>query len=116
MVHKQRTLTKHLPLLVGTAIVVVVALGLIWFIRDMMKEKADEPKRMVAQTVKLIRPPPPPPEPPPPPPPPEEKIEEPLPQDAPEETPPDEAPPAEQLGLDAEGVAGADGFGLAARK
>ena len=61
-----------------------------------------------------MRPPPPPPEPPPPPP--EEKIEEPLPQDTPEEAPPDDAAPAEQLGLDAEGVAGSDGFGLAARK
>ena len=50
------------------------------------------------------------------PPPPEEKIEEPLPQDTPEEAPPDDAAPAEQLGLDAEGVAGSDGFGLAARK
>src|SRR5262245_46208573 len=80
-----------------------------------MQDKKDEPKRQVAQVVKLIRPPPPPPEPPPPPPP-EEKIEEPLPQETPEDTPPDDAPPAEQLGLDAAGVAGSDGFGLAARK
>jgi protein TonB len=88
---------------------------LIWWIRGM--QKPDQPKRQVAQKVELIRPPPPPPEqPPPPPPPPEEKIEEPLPQETPEEAPPDEAAPSEQLGLDAEGVAGADGFGLAARK
>src|SRR5262245_8253715 len=74
-----------------------------------------ETKRQTVQTVKLIRPPPPPPEQPPPPPP-EEKVEEPLPQETPEEAPPDDAAPAEQLGLDAEGVAGSDGFGLAARK
>jgi protein TonB len=43
-------------------------------------------------------------------------VEEPLPQDTPEPEPTDEAPPGEQLGLDAEGVAGGDAFGLAARK
>jgi protein TonB len=107
---------RLLPLLGGVAIVAIVVAGLIWLIDDMQQEK-EQPKRPVAQVIKLIRPPPPPPEPPPPPPPPEEKIEEPLPQETPEEAPPDEAAPAEeQLGLDADGVAGADGFGLAARK
>ena len=106
---------RLLPLLGGVAIVAIVIAGLLWFIAS-MQEKPDKPKREVAQVIKLIRPPPPPPEPPPPPPPPEEKIEEPLEQETPEEAPPDEAAPAEQLGLDAEGVAGADGFGLAARK
>lgn len=96
-------------------IVALVVGGLIWLILDMQKEPGKQ-QRQTAQTIKLIRPPPPPPEPPPPPPPPEEKIEEPLEQETPEEAPPDEAAPAEQLGLDAEGVAGADGFGLAARK
>lgn len=104
-----------MPLLGGAIIVLLVVILLIWAIRSMMQGKADSPKRQVAQVVKLVRPPPPPPEPPPPPPPPEEKIEEPLQQETPEETPPDQASPAEQLGLDAEGVAGADGFGLAAR-
>lgn len=103
-----------MPVLAGAAIVALVVGGLIWLIIDMQKTP-DEPKRQVAQVVKLIRPPPPPPEPPPPPPP-EEKIDEPLPQETPEEAPPDESQAAEQLGLDAEGVAGADGFGLAARK
>jgi protein TonB len=107
-------LRRLLPLLGGTLIVALVVFGMIWLIRGM--QKPDQPKRQVAQKVELIRPPPPPPEPPPPPPPPEEKIEEPLPQETPEEAPPDEAAPSEQLGLDAEGVAGADGFGLAARK
>lgn len=115
MAPKQHPLLRFVPLLAGAAVVAIVVLGLIWIIRSMQHEP-DQPKRQVAQVVKLIRPPPPPPEPPPPPPPPEEKIEEPLPQDTPEETPPDDSAPAEQLGLDAEGVAGADGFGLAARK
>ena len=103
------------PLLGGALIVTLVVLGLVWLIRDMKKDP--EQKRQVAQQVQLIRPPPPPPEqPPPPPPPPEEKIEEPLPQETPEDAPPDDAAPQEQLGLDTEGVAGSDGFGLAARK
>jgi protein TonB len=69
----------------------------------------------VEQKVTMIRPPPPPPPPPETPPP--EKIEEPVnppePQQAPEQA--DNAP-SEQLGLDADGAAGSDGFGLAARK
>lgn len=113
---QEKSFARFVPLVAGTAIVLLVTALLIWAVRGMMQEKADQPKRQVAQVVKLIRPPPPPPEPPPPPPPPEEKIEEPLPQETPEETPPDEASAAEQLGIDAEGVAGGDGFGLAARK
>lgn len=106
---------RYVPLVGGTAIVLVVTVLLIMFVRNMMADKADGPQRPVAQIVKIVRPPPPPEEPPPPPPPPEEKIEEPLEQQEPEQAP-DEASPAEQLGLDAEGAAGADGFGLAARK
>lgn len=106
---------RLVPVLSGVVVVALVVAGLIWLIRD-MQQQPEEPQRQVAQVVKLIRPPPPPPEPPPPPPPPEEKIEEPLPQETPEEAPPEESQASEQLGLDAEGVAGADGFGLAARK
>lgn len=104
-----------MPVLAGAAVVAIVVAGLIWLVVDMQKTP-DGPKRQVAQVVQIVRPPPPPPEPPPPPPPPEEKIEEPLEQETPEEAPPEESQAAEQLGLDAEGVAGADGFGLAARK
>ena len=50
---------------------------------------------------------------PPPPPPPEEKVD--LAEPEPEPQPSNDPPPGEQLGLDAEGAAGADGFGLAAR-
>jgi protein TonB len=79
-----------------------------------MGAKDEGPKRQTAQVIQMIRPPPPPPDQPPPPPP-EEKVDEPLPQDTPE---PEQAPEAapEQLGLDADGAAGADGFGLAARR
>jgi hypothetical protein len=71
----------------------------------------------VVQVVQLIRPPPPPPDaPPPPPPPPEEKVDVPDPQEKPDPTPSNEPPPGEQLGLDAEGGAGGDAFGLLGRK
>ena len=113
MAPKRNPLLRFVPLLGGAVVVGVVVLVLLWFVRS-MQHQPEEAKRQTVQTVKLIRPPPPPPEPPPPPP--EEKVDEPLPQETPEEAPPDEAAPSEQLGLDAEGVAGSDGFGLAARK
>lgn len=100
----------------GGALVLAATIGMILFIRSFMQAKPEQPQRQVAQVVQIVRPPPPPPEQPPPPPPPEEKIEEPLPQDTPDEAPPDESAPAESLGLDADGVAGSDGFGLAARR
>ena len=113
MAPHRNPLLRFIPILGGAVVVGLVVLALLWFVRSMKHEP--ETKRQTVQTIKLIRPPPPPPEQPPPPPP-EEKVEEPLPQDAPEEAPPDDAAPSEQLGLDAEGVAGSDGFGLAARK
>lgn len=112
---KPSAFRRHLPTLIGAAIVALVVIGMVWLVKGMMNAK-QEPQRPQAQVVELIRPPPPPDEPPPPPPPPEEKIEEPLPQDQPEEPSPEPEQMAEQLGLDADGVAGADGFGLAARK
>ncbi|HEY5756061.1 MAG TPA: TonB C-terminal domain-containing protein [Steroidobacter sp.] len=105
---------RHVPLAAGAVIVLIVGGLLIKFVMKMMAEKPDGPQRQVAQVVKIVRPPENQP-PPPPPPPPEEKIEEPLEQEEPEQAP-DEAAPAESLGLDADGAAGSDGFGLAARK
>jgi protein TonB len=103
---------QRLPAIVG---VVVALVGLVAFVRFMSDQpKTTKVKRETPQIVQIVRPPPPPEEPPPPPPP-EEEIEEPLPQDVPDPAPADEAP-AEQLGLDADGVAGSDGFGLAARR
>ncbi len=110
---KKHPALKYLPGAVGAVIVLLAVLGLVKLIQG-FKDDPEKTKREVPQVVKIIRPPPP--EELPPPPPPEEKVEEPLPQDAPEPEPADEAPPGEQLGLDAEGVAGGDAFGLAARK
>jgi len=103
-------------IILGAIIAVLLVAGFVWFVRTMMASKTSKPERQV-QVVQIIRPPPPPPPPsdqPPPPPP--EKTEQALPKDQPEEHPPDDAPPpAAPLGIDAEGSAGSDAFGLAAR-
>jgi protein TonB len=92
-----------------------VLIGLfVWFVHTMLAGKANKQERRV-QVVQVIRPPPPPPPDQPPPPPPE-KSEEPLPKDEPEPTPDQSQAPSEQLGIDAEGAAGGDAFGLAARR
>ncbi len=107
---------RHLPLIAGGAIVLLVAALLVWFVSYMLSHNGSGPQRSVEQHITMVRPPPPQETPPPPPPPPdkvEQPIEPPEPQQAPEQA--DNAP-AEQLGLDAEGAAGSDGFGLAARK
>jgi hypothetical protein len=107
---------RYVPAVAGTLIVVLVTSLLIWFVRGMLNSKPSGPTRAVEQKITMIRPTPPP-EAPPPPPPPEEKIEQPIEQAEPEQAPDTaDAAPAESLGLDADGAAGADGFGLAARK
>jgi protein TonB len=98
----------------GALIALLLIAGFIWFVRTMMNSTNGKKPRVV-QTIQVIRPPPPPPPDQPPPPPPE-KTEQPLPKDEPEPTP-DNTPAADQpLGLDAEGSAGGDSFGLAARR
>lgn len=105
---------RRLPLAIGLVAVVAGLVGLLLVVRN-IGDQPKSPQRQAPQVVQLIRPPPPPPDQPPPPPP-EEKIEEEIPQDMPEDQPVDDSAPTEQLGLDAEGVAGGDGFGLAARR
>jgi TonB family protein len=107
---------RFLPAIVGIAVLVFVAGGLFLLVRHFLSQEAPATKKVV-QEIRVIRPPPPPPEaPPPPPPPPEEKVDLKEPEPEPDPTPSNEPPPAEQLGLDADGSAGSDGFGLAARK
>ncbi len=86
----------------------------IWFVHTMMGAKNGKQTRQV-QVVQLIRPPPPPPPDQPPPPPPE-KTDEPIPKDEPDPAPDDQPAPSPNLGIDAEGSAGGDAFGLAARR
>jgi periplasmic protein TonB len=108
----------YLPSIAGGLLIIMV-IGLIIYFISNIKEKPEKKERKI-QAISLSKPPPPPPPPPKveklPEPEPEQKIEE-QPEPEPEEIPDvaDEAPPGD-LGLDAEGTAGADGFGLAARK
>ncbi|HEY4446287.1 MAG TPA: TonB C-terminal domain-containing protein [Steroidobacteraceae bacterium] len=109
----KRAKRRYLTRLGGAVFGLLLLLGFVWFVRTMMAGKTAKPGRQV-QIVQVIRPPPPPPPDQPPPPPPE-KVDEPLPKDVPEPKPDDEPPPAEPMGLDAQGSAGEDAFGLAAR-
>jgi periplasmic protein TonB len=106
---------RRIITLIGSCLVAIVLIaGFVSFVRMMMASKTGKPGRQV-QIVQIIRPPPPPPDQPPPPPP--EKTDEPLPKDEPEPTPDQSPAPVDQpLGLDAEGSAGGDEFGLAARR
>jgi periplasmic protein TonB len=108
---------KHLPMLIVAFITTIVGVGSFALIRNFVTNGAPQPKQVVEQ-IQLIRPPPPPPptEQPPPPPPPEEKVNIPDPQQQPDPTPSNEPPPAANLGLDAEGGAGGDAFGLVGNK
>jgi protein TonB len=107
---QRRLVARIATALCGTLLIA----GFAWFVHTMMGLKSSKPQRVV-QTVQIIRPPPPPPPDQPPPPPPE-RTEEPLPRDEPPPTPdqPDQAPD-QPLGIDADGSAGGDAFGLAAR-
>lgn len=106
--------SRRLLLLVGGALIAALLIALfITFVHSMLAAKTNKKERQV-QVVQIIRPPPPPPDQPPPPPP--EKSEQALPKDEPEPTPDQQPAPSEQLGVDAEGTAGGDAFGLAARR
>lgn len=111
---------RRLPLLLGIGLILLVAVGA-YLLKDLF-QKSPQTKRVVQQ-ISIVQPPPPPPPPPEQKPPePEvkqEKIEEPQPEPDKEPEPaPEQAeePPGEQLGVDGEGGAGSDAFGLAARK
>jgi protein TonB len=106
---------KHLPLAGGSLLMLVLVVSLVWWIRAFLLARNDQPVRMV-QNITVIRPPPPPPPEQAPPPPPPEKVEQQIAQSEPDPTPDNTPAPAADLGLDADGSAGSDSFGLAARK
>jgi hypothetical protein len=114
---RNKKFVRFLPLIFGGLIVCGVAAALVLFISSMLQQ-APNPKKQVQQ-ISLIKPPPPPPpeiEKPPEPEVEEVKMEEPeTPEEMPD-TPSDEPPPGDLLGLDAEGLAGSDGFGLIGKK
>jgi periplasmic protein TonB len=107
---------RYAPRIIVGAIAVTLCVGLVLFVRNTLSGGAP-PVKKVVQEIQVIRPPPPPPDtPPPPPPPPQEKVEVPDPQEKPDPTPSKDPPAGEKLGLDAEGTAGADAFGLLGNK
>jgi len=113
---RKRPGRKRAPVIVIGLVVGVLGAGAVAFVRGIVTGGPPQTKKVV-QEIHVIRPPPPPPDvPPPPPPPPEEKVDIPDPQQKPDPTPSDEPPPSEQLGLDAEGSAGGDAFGLVGNK
>jgi periplasmic protein TonB len=109
-------LFRYLPILLGLLLVAL----LIYLAMVFLDTETEQPQRKkVVQQVTIFTPPPPPP---PPPPEQEPEVQEPEEQAPVDEM--DEAMPEEDagedagndLGLDADGAAGADGFGLLARK
>ncbi|MDO9106866.1 MAG: energy transducer TonB [Methylovulum sp.] len=109
---------RNLPLLIGIVLTLVIAVA-VYLLQDMFQKPAQTKKQI--QQITMIQPPPPPPPPPeqkPPEPEPEpEKIPEPEPEKEPEPAPEAaEEPAGEELGVDAEGGAGSDGFGLIGKK
>ena len=105
---------RYVPVLLLGLSIVVIGAGTFAMIRKFLQSAPGTPQQ-VTQEIHLIRPPPPPPDlPPPPPPPPEEKVD--VPDPKPDPTPSNDPPPGQQLGLDAEGGAGGDAFGLLGNK
>jgi periplasmic protein TonB len=105
---------RHLPLIVLLLAVSSLGAGAVALVRGILNSAPGQPKKLI-QEIHVVRPPPPPPDLPPPPPPPEEKVI-PEPEKQPDPTPSNDPPPGEQLGLDTQGGAGGDAFGLLGRK
>ena len=106
---------RSAPLLIAILLTTTLGSAAVYYIKQFIASPPPVPKKVV-QTVQLIRPPPPPPQiekPPEPPKVDEEKIPEP---EQPTPDAPSDQPPGDQLGLDAEGGAGTDAFGLVGKK
>jgi TonB family protein len=107
---------RYLPAALGIVLTLAMVVS-VFLLKDLFRKPVQTKKQV--QQITVIQPPPPPPPPPevkPPEPEPEpEKIAEPEPEPEPEQTP-EEPPPGEELGVDAEGGAGSDGFGLLGKK
>jgi len=112
---------RYLPAIIGAVIVLSVAGLVSWMIVSFMDSGGAPPKKTVQEITLLAPPPPPPPPPkieePPPEPEIEEEVEVPEPETLEElPDPGDQPPPGDALGVDADGGAGSDGFGLVGRK
>lgn len=111
---------RHIPKIVGTLIVLGIAVIMVGVVKDFLNTPQQTVKKGPQQITLLTPPPPPPPPPEVKPPEPEVKeevkIDEPQPVDDLPDQANDEPPPGSDLGVDAEGGAGGDGFGLIGRK
>jgi len=112
---KKKGSKPPVALLAGIFVTTTVGAAAVYYIHNFIGSPPPQPKKVVQQ-VQLIRPPPPPPQEKPPEPPKEEVEKIPEPEQPTPETPSDEPPPGEQLGLDTEGGAGGDSFGLVGNK
>ena len=107
---------KYLPAAIGVAIAIAAVIAALLLRSFFHVEKSEQKKQI--QQITIIAPPPPPP------PPPKEEIKEPevkedIPEEKPDQAAPEndaEAPAGEDLGVDADGAAGSDGFGLVGKK
>jgi len=116
---KNKNLRVYLPRIIGGLVLITAVFYLIKVIGRFIDEQPAKIEKKI-QPITILKPPPPPPPPPkveepPPEPEVEEKIEEPTPEPEPLPDVPDEQP-AGDTGLDAEGTAGSDAFGLVGRK
>lgn len=110
------TLARWLPRILGFALLCITIVLALW-LRNFVGEKPVEQKKVIQQITVVAPPPPPPPPPPQQEPEPEvveQDIEQPMDEALPD-APMDDAGGSE-LGMDADGSAGGDGFGLVARK
>ncbi|MEK6749695.1 MAG: TonB C-terminal domain-containing protein [Pseudomonadota bacterium] len=111
---EKKSIRRRLPMLAGSAFLVLFVVGALWMIRGLMVG-AESPKARRVQQISLVKPPlPPPPEEQPPEPetPKPEEIKEELNKPEPEQAPPGEPPAGPDLGVDTQGGAGGDAFGL----
>ncbi len=107
-------LGRHRGLIIGGIVTAAVLVLGFFAVREFLSSPPPQ-RQKVVQEIALVRPPPPPPEPEEPPPPPpeiEEEVDVPEPTEEPDQPPSDEPPPSDLLGLDADGGAGSDAFGL----
>jgi protein TonB len=107
---------KYLPAILGAVLVVVAVIAVLLLGRFLHKDKVETKKQI--QQITILNPPPPPPPPPEQEKPPEVKEEE-IPPEKVEEAAPEnqaEEPAGQDLGVDAEGGAGGDSFGLVGKK
>lgn len=109
----------YIPRVIGVLLAALAIFYIVKVIMEFIDQKPTKNEKKI-QPITLLKPPPPPPPPPkvekPPEPEIKEKIEEPEPEPEPMPEEAQDEAPAKDLGLDAEGTAGSDGFGLAARK